>query len=233
MATTDEAKKHVDWELVEKHYRAGLKSLRTIAEEQGVTEGAIRKRAKRDQWTRNLDKKIQERAKEKVRKELVRKPSTQLTPETEKRTVEEFSDVVASVDLIQRDDVKVALDVSRSNLQEIALTVDPAYKDKINSLANILEAAIRVKAAKKKKDQEPSPADLDLLLDSYHDLADIFALLKYTTSIHGRVKLAKEVAATHGVYIPLQRKIFGLDDEKRTTSDIDQLLKRINEESDE
>ena len=45
--------KHViDWELIERHYRASDKPLREIAAMAGITEGAIRKRAKRDCWTR-------------------------------------------------------------------------------------------------------------------------------------------------------------------------------------
>lgn len=48
------AKTTADWELIEKHYRAGIMSLREIAKEGGVTEGAIRKRAKRDGWPCNL-----------------------------------------------------------------------------------------------------------------------------------------------------------------------------------
>ena len=47
-------KQPVDWVAIEKHYRAGIKSLRTIGEEYGVTEGAIRKRAKRDDWARGV-----------------------------------------------------------------------------------------------------------------------------------------------------------------------------------
>ncbi len=230
---SDEAdKKPVDWEVVEKHYRAGMKSLRTIAEENGITEGAIRKRAKRDKWTRNLEKKIQERAQEKVRREAVRAPGTQLTPKTEQETVEAYSDVVASVDMIQRDDVKAALDISRANLQEIALTVDPAYKGKIDSLAKVLEAGIRVKDENKKKNPQPDQADLELLLENYYDLADIFALLKYTTSIHGRVKLAKEIAASHSVYLPLQRKIFGLDTEKKSTGEFEEMLRQVQLQAD-
>lgn len=49
---TDEAKKQVDWELVEKDYRAGLKTLRQIAQERGVSHVAVGKRAKRSGWMR-------------------------------------------------------------------------------------------------------------------------------------------------------------------------------------
>lgn len=52
------AKKTPDWERIEADYRAGVLSLREIAAANGITEGAIRKRAKRDGWTRDLGAKI-------------------------------------------------------------------------------------------------------------------------------------------------------------------------------
>jgi len=47
-----EAKKSPDWERIEAGYRAGVMSLRELATLHGITEGAIRKRAKRDEWER-------------------------------------------------------------------------------------------------------------------------------------------------------------------------------------
>lgn len=41
-----------DWEAIETAYRAGVLSLRDIGEQYGVTEGAIRKRAKKFGWVR-------------------------------------------------------------------------------------------------------------------------------------------------------------------------------------
>lgn len=61
-----------DWEKIELDYRAGIKTLRQIAGENGITEGAIRKRAKRDDWTRDLSERIQEKAEQLVRNEAVR-----------------------------------------------------------------------------------------------------------------------------------------------------------------
>lgn len=42
-----------DWEAIESAYRAGVLSLRDIGDKCGVTEGAIRKRAKKFDWVRN------------------------------------------------------------------------------------------------------------------------------------------------------------------------------------
>ena len=62
-----------DWERIELDYRAGVKTLRQIAEEHGISHVAITKRAKRDGWTRDLSAKIQSKAEELVTKELVSK----------------------------------------------------------------------------------------------------------------------------------------------------------------
>ncbi|WP_052368734.1 hypothetical protein [Kingella negevensis] len=62
----------VDWECLEKDYRAGLLSLRELGAKFGVSEGAIRKRAKRDNWVRDLGGKVRERAESIMLRESVR-----------------------------------------------------------------------------------------------------------------------------------------------------------------
>lgn len=43
----------IDWLAIEGEYRAGQKSVRSIAEEHGTSESTIRSRAKKHGWTRN------------------------------------------------------------------------------------------------------------------------------------------------------------------------------------
>lgn len=62
-----------DWEAIEREYRAGALSLREIGRQHGVSEGAIRKRARSGSWNRALA----ERVREAVREKLVRADSTQ------------------------------------------------------------------------------------------------------------------------------------------------------------
>ena len=61
------ANKTVDWEKIQMEFRAGQISVRAIAHEYGITEGAVRKRAKRDNWERNLADRVLSRVRDEVR----------------------------------------------------------------------------------------------------------------------------------------------------------------------
>jgi len=55
---TEGAKAPVDWVAIEMDYRAGVKPLRQIGNDHGVSHVAVSKRAKRDGWTRDLRVKV-------------------------------------------------------------------------------------------------------------------------------------------------------------------------------
>lgn len=74
-----EPRKPVDWEAVEREYRAGQLSLREIGRRIGLTDTAIRKRAKLCGWSRDLSDKVRrevriEAVRSAVRSELCREP---------------------------------------------------------------------------------------------------------------------------------------------------------------
>lgn len=56
----------LDWEAIEREYRAGQLSVVEIGRQHGCTHGAINKRAKRDGWTRDLSARVRNRAKAKL-----------------------------------------------------------------------------------------------------------------------------------------------------------------------
>lgn len=64
-----------DWERIEREYRAGQLSIREIAKKFGPSEGAVRQRAKRYGWSRDLSKKVQDRTKDKLLRSDVRTSS--------------------------------------------------------------------------------------------------------------------------------------------------------------
>ena len=73
--------KQVDWEKVEMEYRAGQLSVRAIAHEYGITEGAVRKRAKRDNWERNLAERVLSRVRDKLERSTQQVRSLKDIPE--------------------------------------------------------------------------------------------------------------------------------------------------------
>lgn len=91
-----------DWERIELDYRAGMLTLREMASAGGVTEGAIRKRAKRDDWTRDLAGKIKAKADDLVRREEVRKEVRKGSILTERVLVEAGAEAILRVKLGQR-----------------------------------------------------------------------------------------------------------------------------------
>lgn len=93
-----------DWSLIEADFRAGLKSLRQIGAEHSLTEGAIRKRAKKHDWTRDLSARIQAKAQMLVRKEAVR--GTVRTPERipESDVIDANANLVYGVQMAHRAD---------------------------------------------------------------------------------------------------------------------------------
>lgn len=67
-----------DWEAIESAYRAGVLSLRDIGDKYGVTEGAIRKRAKKFDWVRNSGTQVRKMVRKVVRKRVRRVPAKSL-----------------------------------------------------------------------------------------------------------------------------------------------------------
>lgn len=210
--TTKQRAAAVDWLIVEKDYRAGIKNLRQIGQENGITEGAIRKRAKRDGWTRDLAARIQAKAEDLVRKEEVRKASTQtsLDVPTERQVVEANAHAVAHVDLTNRKDVLRGMDVSRQHIDELAAMNDPTFRERLEWLGQIMDES--------GKDEETGRDVKDKANELY----------RYIIDMPGRVKMAKEVAAAVGVYVPMMRKIYKLDAEANSgASAVEDLLHKL------
>ena len=108
-----------DWERIELDYRAGIKSLRQIADDYGISEGAVRKRAKRDDWTRDLSGRIQDKAEQLVRKEAVRSLVRTDGAITERVLVEANAKAVADIRLSHRRDIARAKGVANGLLDEL------------------------------------------------------------------------------------------------------------------
>jgi hypothetical protein len=88
-----------DWESIERVYRAGSLSIRSIADKHGISDTAIRKRATKHGWQRDLTEKVRESTREKLVRSQVREPSSQ---QTEDEIIEEASSEAANIVLQHR-----------------------------------------------------------------------------------------------------------------------------------
>lgn len=157
-------KKAPDWEKIELDYRAGVKTLREIAGDHGISHGAINKRAKRDGWSRDLSSKIAAKVDELVSKAAV---SSEVSKASEREIVDANAQAIVSVRLGQRRDISRAQRVLANlwteiehqsgveaaemlaNLGEIMRAEDDAGRDKLNDLyRKIISLPERVKTGK-------------------------------------------------------------------------------------
>lgn len=191
-----------DWERIEADYRAGVLSLREIAGAHGLTEGAIRKRAKRDEWTRDLAGKVQAKAADLVRKEEVRSAVRTEGAYSEKEIVAANSEKVANVQITQRKDIGRAKALAMSLLEE--LEVETGSIELFRELGELLRS------------------DDDKGQDRRNDL------YQKVISSAGRIDSMKKLAETLKTLIGLEREAYGIAEAtSKPPTDSAQLLKEI------
>lgn len=191
---TDE-KQAPDWDQIELDYRAGVKSLRQIASEQNVSEGAIRKRSKRDDWSRDLSKKIQAKADDLVRKETVRSEVRTKLTITEKDTIDANGQKQASIRITHRKDISRARSISMKLFDELELMVGAENVGLLQQLGELLYS--------------PDDKGMDKLNDLYMKIINL----------PNRVKAIKELSDTMKTLVALERQAYGLEEKENTTAD--------------
>lgn len=132
-------KRQIDWEKIELDYRAGIKTLRQIADEHGISNPAILKRAKRDDWTRDLSAKIAKKAEALVSKETVSNSVSKERLANEKQIIDANAEVVADIVLSHRKDF-VRFKKTISDLQK--------ELDELSALKDYENLAMRTKVLK-------------------------------------------------------------------------------------
>ena len=174
-----------DWERIEADYRAGLMSLREIAKPHGITETAIRKRAKRDGWERDLGAKIRARAEAKLhRKEFVplSEPAYRVS---EREIIEANAERIAQVRGEHRADITRARALALQMLAELE-SVTGSLED-FEQLGEVL--------------RNPDDRGQDKRNELYQKVI----------SSAGRVDSLKKLAETLKTLISLEREAYGLD----------------------
>lgn len=173
-----------DWEAIELAYRAGLMSLREIAGKHGISEGGIRKRAKRDDWSRDLSAKVQERADDLVRKREVRKQVRTDAVLSERVLIEATAEAIATVRMEHRGDINRARKLTNQLFDE--LSAQCADVGALEELGEFLRT--------------PDDKGIDRLNDLYHKII----------SLPSRVKSMKDLSDSLKTLISLERDAYNI-----------------------
>lgn len=176
-----------DWERIEVDYRAGLQSLREIAGEHGISEGAIRKRAKRDEWVRDLSERIAAKAEDLVRKDAVRSEVRTETSVTEREVIDANAAAIVSVKLSQRKDIARSRSIVMSMLAEMEAQCGSENAELLEQLGEMM--------------RNPGENGHDKLNDLYRAVA----------SLPGRAKTMKDLTASLAVLIDKEREAFNIN----------------------
>ena len=116
MSKNENDKTDIDWLAVEADYRPNKLSLRAIGDKHGCTEGAIRKKAKKEGWVRDLAEKIKSKADDLVRREQVRK---EYAESTELEIINANAINNAQIQICQRKDVTRMRSVVAALVEEL------------------------------------------------------------------------------------------------------------------
>lgn len=179
-----------DWEAIETAYRAGVMSLREIASQHGISEGAIRKRAKRDDWSRDLNAKIQQKADDLVRKQEVRKQVRNESTLTERILIEATAEVIATVRMEHRGDIRRARELTNTLFDELGAQC--ADVSALEQLGDIMF--------------DPDDKGRDRLNEIYQKVI----------SLPSRVKSMKDLSDSLKTLIGLEREAYSIENKAET-----------------
>jgi hypothetical protein len=171
----------IDWQAVERDYRAGVMSLREMASLHGVAHSAIDKRAKRDGWTRDLKARIQAKAQELVNRQVVNRSENMYT---EVQIVDSNATVVAGVQINQRKDIGRSRALSMRLLEELE-----AQTSQVPELVQLGELM-----------RSPDERGSDKLNDLYQKII----------SLPVRTKTMKDLSDTLKTLIALEREAYSI-----------------------
>lgn len=106
-------KPKVDWEAVEREYRAGQLSVSEIGRQHGVSHTAINKRAKAQSWTRNLAARVRQVVSDRL-------VSDEVSAANARETVEASAARVVDVVRAHRKDIALGRQMAQALFEELS-----------------------------------------------------------------------------------------------------------------
>ena len=176
----------VDWDEIERLYRADLRTFAQLASDFGVADSTVRRRAKKGQWKRDLKNRIKERTNQIVQERAVNSLASDQVARDD-MTIEENAQLTANVRLSHRQDIRTARQISMTLFDDLQAQLGAENRQRLEDL---FIAALK---------QESVDASA---LEAYERVI----------ALPTHVRVMKDLADTMTKLVTLERQAYGLDD---------------------
>lgn len=202
----DSNNSNIEWDLIERDWRAGVKSQAVMAKEYGVSRAAMNKRFGKMGITRDLGGKVRAAAATIVAQSAVEDDSTgaDRAPASDRDIIEANANLQSQIILGHRRDIQRSRRLSMGLLDELEQQSD--NQDLIEQLTDAL--------------YDPDDTGIKKKI----------AALEKLTSLGSRAGIIKTLTESLRTLIALERQAFGLDDEKgeeETDEGVEALIQRV------
>lgn len=176
----------VDWDEIERLYRADLRTFAQLASDFGVADSTVRRRAKKGGWKRDLKNRIKERTNQIVQERAVNSLASDQVARDD-MTIEENAQITANVRMSHRQDIRTARQISMTLFDDLQAQLGAENRQRLEDLfiAALKEGSVDVSA-----------------LEAYERVI----------ALPTHVRVMKDLADTMTKLVTLERQAYGLDD---------------------
>lgn len=191
-----------DWQRIEFEYRANRLSNREISKRYGPTEGAIRLKAKKEGWKKNLAHRVKERTEELLVRRQLRTPYARDVPD------EEMTEDIAnrSADIVQSH---------RRDINQ-ARTLAAVLMGELQSQTNMRD--LLAEFVKEEAEEAGWSVKRQMMVER-------------AISLQGRVQCLEGLSRAMKTLQTLERQAFGIDGKESDRDPLDELLDEVSDTS--
>jgi hypothetical protein len=204
---TTKPRREIDWVTIENDYRAGIKSNVQIAKEHGISEKAIRKKAKEFSWVKDLAASIRAMAQQKVREQQVRDMSESDNKSEDvsddAAIIEENANIQAAVIRSHRKDLGKAREITQLLFEELQQAI--LNPDQLEEFAR----ALAIERTEHIKSDETRFKEQEKLMAAFTKIMEL----------PSKAGVVDKLASTLDKLIKLERTVFGINDDSDKPKD--------------
>ena len=192
---------NTDWEAIEREYRAGQLSIREIASQHGISDTAIRKKAKAKGWARDLTEQVQKRVRSETVRSAVRESNANVDTEDDDQVVQAFGERGSEVNAIHRNDTRMGRELVETMFAELQQQC---------AGPEVTQAAVEQYADEQELNGQ----------------ARSFAMK--AISLPGRASTLRDLSQSLQRLVALERQAYSLDEKGRSDDPLNDLLQAID-----